>query len=71
MIIIALLCVREYFHYVPANAGLVTNENNRKIIGMLGRIIGEIFKNSMNRIIGNIKSILGSDLPTSNLYTKY
>ena len=43
MIIIALLCVRDYFHYAPANAGLVTNENNRRIIGMLERIIEENF----------------------------
>ena len=38
MVIIALLCVRDYFHY----AMWITNENNRRIIGMLGRIIGEI-----------------------------
>ena len=36
-----------------------TDENNRRIIGMIGRIIGENFK---NRIIGKIKSILGSGL---------
>ena len=41
MIVIVLLCVHDYFHYAPANAGLVTNENNRRIIGMLGRIIGK------------------------------
>ena len=28
MIIIALLSVGDYFLYAPANAGLVTNENN-------------------------------------------
>ena len=41
----------------------VADENNRRIIGTLGRIIGEIFKPELqNRIIGKIKSILGSGL---------
>ena len=34
--------VRDYFHYAPTNAGLATNG---RIIGVLGKIIGEIFKN--------------------------
>ena len=67
MIIIALLCVCDYFHYAPANAGLVTNENNRRIIGTLGRIIGGNFQELQNRIIGNIKSILGSGLHAMQL----
>ena len=63
MVIIALLCVCDYFHY----AMWITNENNRRIIGMLGRIIGEIFKNYR---IGKIKSVLlgsGLDLRSSRI----
>ena len=36
----ALLRVCDYFHHAPAM--WVTDENNRRIIGRLGRIIGEI-----------------------------
>ena len=45
----------------------VTDENNRRIIGMLGRIIGKIFQELQNKIIGKIKSILGSGLTWSRL----
>ena len=38
MVNIALLCVCDYFPYN------YTNENNRRIIGMMDRIIGEVFK---------------------------
>ena len=31
----------------------ITNENNRRIIGILGRIIGEIFKNYRKSILGS------------------
>ena len=54
----ALLCICDYFHYAPAKLMWVTDENNRRIIGMLRRIIGEIFKNYRIRIIGKIKSII-------------
>ena len=37
--IMALLCVCDYFHYAPAKLMWITDENNRRIIGMLGRII--------------------------------
>ena len=43
----------------------ITNENNRRIIRMLGRNIGEIFKNCR---IGKIKRILGSGLLASDSY---
>ena len=58
---VLLICVHDYFHYTSAKLIWITDENNRRIIGMLGRIviIGGIFK---NRIIGKIKSILGSGL---------
>ena len=41
----------------------VTDENNRRIISILGRIIGGNFQELQNRVIGKIKSILGSGLP--------
>ena len=59
----ALFCVCDYFHYAPAM--WVTDENNRRIIGMLGREENKgNFQELQNRIIGKIKSILGSGLTT-------
>ena len=39
-----------------------TSKYIMRIIGMFERIIGEFFKELQNRIIGTIKSILGSGL---------
>ena len=41
MVTIVLLCVHDYFQY----AIWIINGNNRRITGMLGRIIRETFKN--------------------------
>ena len=61
-IIVALLRVYVTI-FVTHQQMWVTDENNRRIIDMLGRIIGEIFKNCrIDLIMGKIKSILGSGL---------
>ena len=46
----------------------VTDENNRRIIGMLGENNRGNFQELQNRIIGKIKSILGSGLYTNQVH---